>query len=404
MKQEISRCFAGVLQQKINSSELILAGALQQHLADIAKEVQVGIAKNVMELQAVEIAKTLQASSERTAIGLQASAEQIAKTVKELQEFSPAASSSEYSRRSSLLSDDDVLCSGVNKNGSLCKHKAKVGYCGRHGSTSSNENACKGRTKQGKRCKRNASRGQEYCKSHVQNGTVTPRRQKSPNSTDTHQLTSQSNRRSQSTYTHQLSDNGTESKKSPNSSNRINSPSSTSTEGIPRRIPRAIFGITGRPILGTDVPTIEPAVAYDAPKIMGSVSNGLKRLIGKPVSNGGQPDVVKPRTPDSPVMPPMSHVPSALSRNELVKSRFVSSKDMHDFDRIAMDEAGDRTIIVRSWSFGDMKVVNFSDIDNLDEADLDNEYHVFVDGHLVKKHAKLRNYVKDIELIGNVFR
>ena len=422
MKQEISRCFAGVLQQKINSSELILAGALQQHLADIAKEVQVGIAKNVMELQAVEIAKTLQASSERTAIGLQASAEQIAKTVKELQEFSPAASSSEYSRRSSLLSDDDVLCSGVNKNGSLCKHKAKVGYCGRHGSTSSNENkskiyfACKGRTKQGKRCKRNASRGQEYCKSHVQNGTVTPRRQKSPNSTENkspiyfHQLTSQSNRRSQSTYTHQLSDNGTESKKSPNSSNRINSPSSTSTEGIPRRIPRAIFGITGRPILGTDVPTIEPAVAYDAPKIMGSVSNGLKRLIGKPVSNGGQPDVVKPKInlrfilPDSPVMPPMSHVPSALSRNELVKSRFVSSKDMHDFDRIAMDEAGDRTIIVRSWSFGDMKVVNFSDIDNLDEADLDNEYHVFVDGHLVKKHAKLRNYVKDIELIGNVFR
>ena len=396
IKQEISRCFAG---------------ALQQHLADIAKEVQVGIAKNVIELQAVEIAKTvteLQASSEKTAIGLQASAEQIAKTVKELQACSPAASSSEYSRRSSLLSDDDVLCSGVNKNGSLCKHKAKVGYCGRHGSTSSNENACKGRTKQGKRCKRNASRGQEYCKSHtvqVQDGTVTPRRLKSPSSTDTHEPTVTSrDRRSQSTYTHQLSKNGTENtfEKSPNSSNRhlnINSPSSTSTEGIPRRIPRAIFGITGRPILGTDVPTIEPAVAYDAPKIMGSVSNGLKRLIGKPVS---QPDVGKLRR--EPVMPPMSHVPSALSRNELVKSRFVSSKDMHDFDRIAMHEAGDRTIIVRSWSFGDMKVVNFSDIDNLDEADLDNEYHVFVDGDLVKKHAKLRDYVKDIELIGNVFR
>ena len=368
MKQEISRCFAGVL---------------QQHLADIAKEVQLGIAKNVIELQAVEIAKTLQASSEKTA----ASAEQ---TVKELQEFSPA--SSEYSRRSSLLSDDDVLCSGVNKNGSLCKHKAKVGYCGRHGSTSSNENACKGRTKQGKRCKRNASRGQEYCKSHtvqVQDGTVTPRSLKSPkSSTHTHQQTvtsreNQSNRRSHSTHT--------SGKKSPNSRNRpLNSPSSTSTEGIRRRIPRAIFGITGRPILGTDVPTIEPAVAYDAPKIMGSVSNGLQRLVSKPVY---QP---KPKLP---VMLPMS-----LSRNELVKSRFVSSKDMHDFDRIAMHEAGDRTIIVRSWSFGDMKVVNFSDIDNLDEADLDNEYHVFVDGDLVKKHAKLRDYVKDIELIGNVFR
>ena len=403
MKQEISRCFAGVLQQH-------LAGALQQHLADIERtvtEVQVGIAKKVTA-SAVGITEL----QEKTAIGLQASAEQIAKTVKELQACSPAASSSEYSRRSSLLSDDDVLCSGVNKNGSICQHKAKVGYCGRHGSTSSNENACKGRTKQGKRCKRNASRGQEYCTSHtVQDGTATPRknRLKSPNSsTDTHQnqstsranhpITPRVHRRSHSTE-------GTE--KSPNRSNRINSPSSTSTEGIPRRIPRAIFGITGRPILGTDVPTIENYDVCPTPKIMGSVSNGLQRLVGKSnrVSNGM--DVGKPKInrrfilPES-SMPPMS--PSILSRNELVKSRFVSSKDMHDFDRIAMHEAGDRTIIVRSWSFGDMKVVNFSDIDNLDEADLDNEYHVFVAGNLVKKHAKLRDYVKDIELIGNVFR
>ena len=414
MNQEISRCFAGVLQQKINSEELILADIVRT-----VTEVQVssvGIAKKVTELQVQtenisKICFGITELSEKTA----ASAEQIAvisKTVKELQAYSPASSEFSGSRRSSLLSDDDVLCSGVNKNGSICKHKAKVGYCGRHGSTSSNENACKGKTKQGKRCKRNASRGQEYCTSHtVQDGTVTPRarrRLKSPNSCTEnkseiyfHPVTSRANhpitprvhRRSHSTE-------GTE--KSPNRSNRINSPSSTSTEGIPRRIPRAIFGITGRPILGTDVPTIEPAVAYDAPKIMGSVSNGLKRLIGRPVS---QPDVVKPKINRRFILPPpMSHVPSALSRNELVKSRFVSSKDMHDFDRIAMDEAGDRTIIVRSWSFGDMKVVNFSDIDNLDEADLDNEYHVFVDGDLVRKHAKLRDYVKDIELIGNVFR
>ena len=413
MNQEISRCFAGVLQQKINSEELILA-----EIVRTVTEVQVGIAKKVTELQ-VQTAVGITELSEKTA----ASAEQIAvisKTVKELQAYSPASSEFSGSRRSSLLSDDDVLCSGVNKNGSICKHKAKVGYCGRHGSTSSNENACKGRTKQGKRCKRNASRGQEYCKSHtVQDGTVTPRenqskiyfrRLKSPNSsTDTHQnkytdpvqngtITPRVNQRSQSTDTHQLSDNGTDiyfRQKSPNSINRhLNSPSSTSTEGIPRRIPRAIFGITGRPILGTDVPTIEPAVAYDVcPQIMGSVSNGLKRLVGE--SKGM--DVGKPK------QPPMSPNKS-LSRNELVKSRFVSSKDMHDFDRIAMHEAGDRTIIVRSWSFGDMKVVNFSDIDNLDEADLDNEYHVFVDGDLVKKHAKLRDYVKDIELIGNVFR
>ena len=409
MNQEISRCFAGVLQQKINSEELILA-----EIVRTVTEVQVGIAKKVTELQVQteNISKIyfgITELSEKTA----ASAEQIAvisKTVKELQAYSPASSDFSGSRRSSLLSDDDVLCSGVNKNGSICQHKAKVGYCGRHGSTSSNENACKGRTKQGKRCKRNASRGQEYCTSHtVQDGTATPRknqskmRLKSPNSsTNTHQnqstsranhpITPRVHRRSHSTE-------GTE--KSPNRSNRINSPSSTSTEGIPRRIPRAIFGITGRPILGTDVPTIENYDVCPTPKIMGSVSNGLQRLVGKSnrVSNGM--DVVKPKLPES-SMPPMS--PSILSRNELVKSRFVSSKDMHDFDRIAMHEAGDRTIIVRSWSFGDMKVVNFSDIDNLDEADLDNEYHVFVDGNLVKKHAKLRDYVKDIELIGNVFR
>ena len=324
----------------------------QQHLVNIATTVSELPVLTRLSDEIAVIAKQVTESSDEIAVitkQVTESSDEIAVIAKQVTESSNeiaviaktiSDSPTGSSRRSSLLSDEGH-CSAHDTDGSPCVERAQIGYCDRH--------TCSGKTKQGRRCKRKASKESSYCKSHQTSSTHgSQRTPKTPSAP----------RRSID-----LSISPSSSPKSCTAPTAIFGTDGTSTE---RRIPNAIFGIMGRS--GTDV----------------------SRLAAPP----------------SKPPPVAAHVPEvkALSRNELVRSRFVSSTDMHDFDRISMEEAGDRTIIVRSLSLDDMKVVRFSDLDNLDAADLDNQYHVFVDGDLVKRHVKIWDYIKDIELIGNIFR